>query len=412
MKKLLFLIIALGCAGLVGFRAYNAYKAKAAEPAAGGVRESKSSGRGGGVALIRVPLVDTAIASEGSLEDKVSLVGSLRPIAEVQVMSKIAGRVEKVLVDVGDFVQAGQLLAQVEDREIQQQIQEAEASLSVARASIRGREAELANVIRQVKRFRELHEQNLIARQDLDDLITKQQSAEAQLELGKAQASQAEANLNQFKINLDNTRSNAPMDGFVGRRNIHPGALVAINTPIVNLVDLRTLRMVINVVERDIVRVNKGVTAEVSVDAFPGRTFAGKVLRVSPVMDAATRTGEVEIHVSNPGNMLRAEMFARVTLDLGTNRRGILVPREALVYKGDQSGVFTLEGSVARFRPVEPGLTQQASVEIVQGLKVGEKVVAMGASLLKDGDQVRLKGEGPPPGRGGRSGGPGPASKM
>jgi RND family efflux transporter MFP subunit len=412
MKKLLFLIIALGCAGLVGFRAYNAYKAKAAGPAPGTARETKSSGRGGGVALIRVPLVDTAIASEGSLEDKVSLVGSLRPIAEVQVMSKIAGRVEKVLVDVGDSVQAGQLMAQVEDREIQQQIQEAEASLSVTRASIRGREAELANVIRQVKRFRELHEQNLIARQDLDDLITKQQSAEAQLELGKAQANQAEANVNQFKINLENTRSNAPMDGFVAKRNIHPGALVAINTPIVNLVDLRTLRMVINVVERDIVRVNKGVSAEVSVDAFPGRTFAGKVLRVSPVMDPSTRTGEVEIHVSNPGNLLRAEMFARVTLDLGTNRRGILVPREALVYKGDQSGVFTLEGTVARFRPVEPGLTQQASVEIVQGLKLGEKVVAMGASLLKDGDQVRLKGEGPPPGRGGRSGGPGPASKM
>ena len=387
-------------------------KPRLLDPRREAVRESKSSGRGGGVALIRVPLVDTAIASEGSLEDKVSLVGSLRPIAEVQVMSKIAGRVEKVLVDVGDSVQAGQLMAQVEDREIQQQIQEAEASLSVVRASIRGREAELANVIRQVKRFRELHEQNLIARQDLDDLITRQQSAEAQLELGKAQATQAEANVNQFKINLDNTRSNAPMDGFVAKRNIHPGALVAVNTPIVNLVDLRTLRMVINVVERDIVRVNKGVSAEVSVDAFPRRTFAGKVLRVSPVMDPATRTGEVEIHVSNPGHLLRAEMFARVTLDLGGNRTGIVVPREALVYKGDQSGVFTLEGSVARFRPVEPGLTQQASVEIVQGLKLGEKVVAMGASLLKDGDQVRLKGEGPPPGRGGRSGGTSPASKM
>jgi RND family efflux transporter MFP subunit len=412
MKKLLFLVIAVGFAGLVGFRAYTAYKAKAAGPAPGAIRESKGSGRGGGVALIRVPLVDTAIASEGSLEDKVSLVGSLRPIAEVQVMSKIAGRVEKVLVDVGDIVQAGQLLAQVEDREIQQQIQEAEASLSVARAAIRGREAELKNVVLQVKRYRELHEQNLIARQDLDDLITRQQSAEAQLELGKAQATQAQANLNQFKINLENTRSNAPMDGFVGKRSIHPGALVAINTPIVNLVDLRTLRMVINVVERDIVRVNKGVTAEVSVDAFPGRTFAGKVLRVSPVMDPATRTGQVEIHVSNPGNLLRAEMFARVTLDLGTSRKGILVPREALVYKGDRSGVFTLDGSVVRFRPVEPGLTQQASVEILQGLKAGEKVVAMGASLLKDGDQVRLRGEGPPAGRGGKSGGSSPASKM
>ena len=412
MKKLLLLITALSLVGIVGFRAYNAYKTKAAETGAG---SSVGAGRGsarGGLAMVRVPLVETAIASEGSLEDKVSLVGSLRPIAEVQVMSKIAGRVEEVLVDVGDSIQSGQLLAQVEDREIQQQMMEAEATLSVARASIQGREAELANVARQVKRYRDLHEQNLISRQDLDDLLTRHQSAQAQLELGKAQATQAEANMNQFKINLENTRSYAPMNGFVGKRHIHPGALVAINTPIVNLVDLRTLRMVIYVVERDIVRVNRGVAAEISVDAFPGRSFAGKVLRVSPMMDPATRTGEVEIHVSNPENLLRGEMFARVTLDLGSSRKGILVPRESLVYKGDQSGVFTLDGSIARFRQVQPGVTQQSSVEILRGLKAGEKVIAMGASLLKDGDQVRLKGENAPQGKRPGSGDSSPASKM
>jgi len=413
MKKLLLLIAALSLVGIVGFRAYNAYKTKAAAPGTG---SNLGAGRGtarGGLAMVRVPLVETAVASEGSLEDKVSLVGSLRPIAEVQVMSKIAGRVEEVLVDVGDSIQSGQLLAQVEDREIQQQMREAEATLSVARASIQGREAELANVARQVKRYRDLHEQNLISRQDLDDLLTRHQSAQAQLELGKAQATQAEANLNQFKINLENTRSYAPMNGFVGKRHIHPGALVAINTPIVNLVDLRTLRMVIYVVERDIVRVNRGVGAEISVDAFPGRSFAGKVLRVSPMMDPATRTGEVEIHVSNPENLLRGEMFARVTLDLGSSRKGILVPRESLVYKGDQSGVFTLDGSIARFRHVQPGVTQQSSVEILRGLKAGEKVIAMGASLLKDGDQVRLKKEeNAPPGKRPGSGDSSPASKM
>ena len=131
------------------------------------------------------------------------------------------------------------------------------------------------------------------------------------------------------------------------------------------------------------------------------------------MMDPATRTGEVEIHVSNPENLLRGEMFARVTLDLGSSRKGILVPRESLVYKGDQSGVFTLDGSIARFRHVQPGVTQQSSVEILQGLKAGEKVIAMGASLLKDGDQVRLKKEeNAPPGKRPGSGDSSPASKM
>ncbi len=396
MKKLIIAVVFLAMVGLVGYRAYEAYKAKADGPAPGKGAGGPGKGGGAGLAAMRVPLVDTASAAEGYLEDEVLLIGSLRPFAEVQVMSKIAGRVEKVLVDVGDSVKQGQLIAQVEDREIQQQMLQVEASLGVARAAIRQREAELTNLDRQVRRYRDLYEQNLVSRQDLDDLLTRQQSGQAQLELSRAQLSQGEASLAQFRINFENTRSYSPMNGFVGRRFIHPGALVTANTPIVNLVDLRSMRMIVNVVERDIVRVKRGTGVEVSVDAFPGRKFSGHILRVSPVLDAATRTGEVEITVSNPAQDLRVEMFARVNLKLGGERRGILVPREALVYRGEQSGVFILNGNRAAFRSVQPGVTQQSVVEIVNGLEHGEKVITMGASLLKDGDQVRLKGEGPP----------------
>ena len=312
MKKFLALIVVLSLTGLLGFRVYTAYKNKDAKKApsegrgGGGGGRGPGGGGGGGLPVMRMPLVDTALAREGSLEDRVQLIGSLRPIAEVQVMSKIAGRVESVLVDVGDPVKSGQLLIQVEDREIQQQIKQAEAVLAVSRASIQQREAELAGLNRQVSRYRDLFEEKLVSRQDLDDLITRQQSADAQLQLSKAQARQSEASLNQDKFNLENTRSYAPMTGFVGKRFVHPGALVTANTPVLNIVDLRTLRMVINVVERDIVRVNRGVTAQVAVDAFPGRHYQGKVLRVSPVMDPATRTGEVEIHVPNLQLDLRA----------------------------------------------------------------------------------------------------------
>jgi HlyD family secretion protein len=172
--------------------------------------------------------------------------------------------------------------------------------------------------------------------------------------------------------------------------------MVTANTPIVHVVDLSTMRMVVNVVERDIVRVKRGVEAQVGVDAFPGRTFPGRVSRVSPMLDPATRTGEVEIYVHNAGMDLRAEMFARVTLDLGGRRRGILVPREALVYRGERSGVFILKEKRAHFRPVEVGVTQQSVVEILDGVQPGEQIISMGASLINDGDEVRLKEEDPP----------------
>lgn len=398
MKKLIILLVFLTVIGLVGYRAYEAYQAKSEGPVPGGKVGPPGQGAGSSGIAMRVPLVDAVSAQEGVLEDEVLLIGSLRPLAEVQVMSKIGGRVEQVLVDVGDAVRQGQLIAQVEDREIQQQMLQAEASLGVARAIIRQREAELANLERQVSRYRDLFEQNLVSRQDLEDLVTRQQSALAQLELGKAQLRQGDANLAQYRINLENTRSHSPLDGFVGRRFIHPGALVTANTPIVTLVDLRTMRMIVNTVERDIVRVQRGTEVDLSVDAFPGRKFTGRIVRVSPVLDAATRTGEVEIQVSNPGLDLRVEMFARVNLKLGGRRKGILVPREAVVYRGEQSGVFILNGDKAAFRPVQAGITQQNAVEIVSGLKLGERVVSMGASLLKDGDQVRLKGEEPRPG--------------
>jgi multidrug efflux pump subunit AcrA (membrane-fusion protein) len=112
---------------------------------------------------------------------------------------------------------------------------------------------------------------------------------------------------------------------------------------------------------------------------------------VSPVLDPATRTGEVEIYVANEPVTMRAEMFARVSLFLGGQRKVVLIPREAVVYRGEQSGVFVLDGNRARFRTVHVGTIQQNQVEIVDGIKPGETVVSMGASLLKDGDQVRLK---------------------
>jgi len=389
MKKMVFIVIFLALAGFTGYRVFEALTTESTKPAA-----SSSGSRGyRGTPVMRVPLVESVAASEGSLEDRVSLVGSLRPIAEVQVMSKIAGRLEKIPVDVGDPVKEGELLAQVEDREILQQIQQAEAAISVARASIHQREAELQNFDRQVERYRELFNQNLISRQDLEDVATRQLTSTAQLELSRAQLRQSEANLNTYNINLENTRSYAPMSGFVGRRYVHPGALVTANTPLLYIVDLRTLRMVVNMVERDIVRVRRGVQAQVTVDAFPGRAFSGRIQRVAPVLDAATRTGEVEIQVANDRLDLRAEMFARVTLNLGGERRGILVPRESVVYRGEKSGVFIVEENHVKFRPVQPGLTQKSSVEIIKGLQPGDRLVGMGASLLQDGDEIRLRDE-------------------
>ena len=114
-------------------------------------------------------------------------------------------------------------------------------------------------------------------------------------------------------------------------------------------------------------------------------------MRLSPVLDAATRTGLVEIEVANPKLELRAEMFARVELDLGNWHKALLVPREALVIHEQQRGVFKVQEQTARFQPVESGGTQGGEVEVISGVKEGESVITLGVNLVRNGDKVRLR---------------------
>jgi RND family efflux transporter MFP subunit len=171
---------------------------------------------------------------------------------------------------------------------------------------------------------------------------------------------------------------------------VDSGALVSPATPIVLILDLSTMLTVVNVPERDITKIDVGNAARVTVDALAGEEFRGRVSRISPLLDSQTRTAPVEIELENAGEHLKAEMFARVDLNLTTERSALLVPRDALVYRSDRQGVFVVEGDVARFHPVETGLNEGNRVEISDGLAGTEMVVTRGANLLQNGDPVQI----------------------
>jgi RND family efflux transporter MFP subunit len=180
------------------------------------------------------------------------------------------------------------------------------------------------------------------------------------------------------------------MAGYVAQRFVDVGAIVSPSTPIVRVVNLSTLVTVANVPERAISRLRVGNRADVLVDAFGDQVFSGRVARVSPVLDAATRTAAVEVEIPNSSGTLKAEMFARVKLDLGTNREAVLVPRESLVYRGQQPGVFVYESQRPVFRTVETGVSLGNQVEVLSNLAAGTTIVGRGASMLSEGDQIRV----------------------
>jgi RND family efflux transporter MFP subunit len=411
----LVVIAALALAGVVVYNRSGGDATQAAGPGAAGGR--------GGPGGPRAPMpVQFATVGRNALADQVLVVGNLIGAATVEVVPKVGGRLQSVNVKLGDTVRRGQILAKIEDLEIQQQVRQAEASFQVSQATIRQREADLKLAKSNLDRNRSLLDRQLLPVQTYEDTEARYQAALAQLDLARAQFEQASSRLDELKITLGNTSIPSPVDGFVGKRFLDPGSFAGTNSPVASVVDIRTVRLVANLVEKDARRVQAGTPAEVEVDAFPGERFTGTVSRLAPVFDPATRTAEMEIEVANPGFRLKPGMYARVNLTVDTRNAALTVPRNAIVDFEGKTGVFVADtpaaqdgptrgseparssapgqqGSqgppplVARFLPVDTGIRSGEFVEVLGGLREGTRVITMGAGALRDGDRIVLATE-------------------
>jgi HlyD family secretion protein len=243
--------------------------------------------------------VEIGAVKRADMAQKMTVVGNLIGAATVETVPKVSGRLEAVSVRLGDRVSRGQRLAKIEDYELREQIKQAKAAFDVSSATIRQREADLRLAQTNLDRTRNLYERELIPKQTYDDTDARYQAAIAQLDLARAQYAQAQARLDELDINLSNTVITSPVNGFIGKRTLDPGAWVTPNSAFLSVVDIAVVRIVADVVERDLRRMSQGLRADVEVDAFPGETFTGRVAHVAPVLDPATRTAQIEIEIVN-----------------------------------------------------------------------------------------------------------------
>ena len=388
--------------------------------------------------------VEFAVVKRAPVAEQILVVGNLIGAATVQVVPRVNGRLATVNVQLGDSVRRGQTIAKVEDLEIQEQVRQAEAAYKVAEATIRQRDADLKLAKTNKDRSESLYKRQLLPQQTYDDTVARLEAAQAQNDLANAQFDQAKARLEELKITLQNTIIQSPVDGFVSKRFSDPGAFVGPNSPVAAVVDIRTVRMVANLVEKDMKRVPVGTQAAVEVDAFPGERFAGRVSRVAPVFDPATRTAEMEIEIPNGSYRLKPGMYSRVSLTVDSRPNALTIPRNALVELDGKPGVFIAasggsgggrsqgqgqqgQGSggqapaerasgtggsggqgpsqgapslTAKFLPVEIGIRDGEHIEVTSGLNDGARVITTGAGALKDGDRIAAAGG---DGRSGRS---------
>ncbi|MCG5500783.1 efflux RND transporter periplasmic adaptor subunit [Ectothiorhodospira lacustris] len=343
-----------------------------------------------------VPVAVAPIAS-GDITEQVIFTGSLVAAHRVEIATRIAGRLEHLHVDIGDAVEPDALLAELDDDEVRQSLEQARAELAVARAGLGESQAALAAARRVLVRTQELRTQRIASQSELEAAQTELDAQQARVALARSQIDQRQAAVRNAEIRLAYTRIHAdakaePTRWLVADRFVDRGSILQANTPILALVDLTPLRARVFVTERDYARLSPGQPVTLTTIAYPGETFPGWVERLSPEFREASRQARVEIHVPNQDQRLRPGMFVEARIITRTLSDATLVPVDALVERQGRPGLFLVEttdtGPTARFVPVETGIEERDRVQIITPALEG-RVVTLGHHLISDGTRLR-----------------------
>jgi RND family efflux transporter MFP subunit len=323
------------------------------------------------------PLVMAAPASARDVPVVVRAPVDVRPITQADVGSKTVGYLDAVLVDRGDVVRKGQLLAVVRPSELPDQLTAARSAVSQATAS-----AALAKA--NLERAQALAPRGLVSQAELQNATNAAAASEAQLAASQAQ-------LGVYATRLGETRLEAPFDGVIVARRLDPGALVGAGTgAIVSVARLDTVRVFVSVNERAAPRLKLGQLARLTFDALPGKEFEATVQRLAPSFDPLTRTLDAELQLPNADRLLRPGMYGEAALELARHMGAVVVPAEAVQVSNGKAFVFVVEGDVVRRRAVVLGEDLGEELELAAGLTPGTVVVQRGIDGLSDGARVRL----------------------
>ncbi|HNQ35128.1 MAG TPA: efflux RND transporter periplasmic adaptor subunit [bacterium] len=382
MKRVVLVIVALALLGLFGWQAYRKISKKMKAP---GGRPDRMA-----VAVEVAPVRQTAIS------DTRQFSGSLAPRSQFVVAPKVAGRLEKLLVDLGDDVKRNQLIAALDSQEYEQAVEEARAELKVARANIAESESALEVAKRELERTRALREKKIAPEAELDEAEAAYKTREARHKVTLAQVEQKEAALKAAEVRLSFTQIRAAWEGGsevrrIGERYVDQGVMLRANDPIVSILEIDSLTAVIEVTEENYARVRLGQSVRISTDAQPDREFTATIVRISPALKESSRTARVEALINNQKHLLKPGLFIRAEIEVAHREGATVVPLAALTTRDEKSGVFLLEpdGKKVHFVPVETGIVNSESAEILAP-KLEGRVVTLGHHLLEDGSPVLL----------------------
>jgi HlyD family secretion protein len=361
---------------------------------------------------------------------------------QVEVGSKITGRIVALEVKEGNFVRKGQVIARLDDYEVRAQVQQAQANLAAAKARLaeleagsrpqeidrakaemERAEADLRNAELNLRRAERLVKDGVLQQQTLDDARARYDMAlnahraarenyelarigprQEAIELARAQVRQAEAELTFAQALFENTIIRAPITGTILDRYVDLGEMVTTGftsdrgakQALVAMADLKDLQVEMDISEADIAKVQLDQPTAITPDAYADRHYKGIVEYIASVADRQKATIKVKVKVLDPDEFLRPDMGAKVTFyekgsDVPKERGVVMVPQSAVVRQGERKVVFLARDSKAVLQPVSVGKEETRYVEILDGLQGGESVIISGQNALKDGDKITVR---------------------
>ena len=348
MKKLIYILLAVIIAGGIYYKLTTNKKELAAKAA---VAEIKSD-------AISVALTEPKV---GRIDKSFTAQGNFAPQNSLTLLSETSGQVLKVLKRKGDKVRAGELLVQVEANTMSADLATAQANFEKAK--------------RDLGRFENLASGEAITKRQLEDARLNVKVTEAQLVAARQR--------------LNKTRITAPISGEINEIYIEVGSFLNMGTKLYDIVNVDKLKLKVQVDESQVLLINEGQKVNVKADVDAAKTYEGTVTAIAAQATNALKY-DVEIEVKNPEkNSLRAGMYGTANFQIAEQRDALLIPREAIVGGIQDPSVYVVENGIAKLRKVKAGTVTQDQVEIVEGVKTGEKIVRSGQINLVDGAKVQ-----------------------
>jgi len=350
----------------------------------------------------------------------VESVGTFYPMDEAIISAEVDGRAEEVKHDLGDLVNQGDILVRINDEEQRYQVAQSEAQLrqSLERLGLKNEKdrltdareapdvrraaAELHEAEQRLKRTRSLVDQNIGAKSELDQANAREQAMKAAYDSTVNQTRNLMQEVERFKAVLDlqrkklrDTTVRAPFKAFVKERQVTVGQYLRANTPLFVLVKTDPIRLRVEIPERQAPWIRLNQLVDISVEAFQGRKFQGKIWRISPTVDQNKRTFVAEVLVTNTAGELKSGSYAKAHVPTSHSERVTVLPQRAVYYSLGANKAFVVKDGVVESREVKLGDRFETDVEILEGIEDGETVATTQLAKLDTGVKVRVNNDPP-----------------